>query len=311
MRRRPINSGPQRVTLARLCRDGRLALGWSQQALATRMGVSRSYITAIERSRANPSLEVVVRLATTLGFEIDLMAQRPIVVGDRRQRDAVHARCSGYVDRRLTADGWETAREVELIEGRWRGWIDLLAFDRRTGTLLVIEIKTRIDDVGALERQIGWYERSARRIARTRGWNVRRVLTWLLVLASDEVEASLVANRDVMARAFPGRADVMTAVVTGDGASAGAGASSPARCLAAIDPSRRRRIWLLPTRLDRRRGATPYRDYRDAAERVGAGRRKPLDTRSARSSTSAQTRSAEPPHSAPGPARSSRDRHSE
>lgn len=306
MRRRPISSGPQRVTLARLCRDGRLALGWSQQALASRMGVSRSYITAIERSRANPSLEVVVRLARTLGFEIDLTAQRPIIVGDRRQRDAVHARCSGYVDRRLTADGWETAREVELVEGRWRGWIDLLAFDRRTGTLLVIEIKTRIDDVGALERQIGWYERAARQVARARGWNVRRVLTWLLVLASDEVDASLAANRDVMARAFPGRADDMTDVVT----RTGAGGSPPARSLAALDPARRRRTWILPTRLDGRRGAAPYRDYRDAAGRVGARRPKPPDTGSAASSTSVHTRGGEPTHSAPGSARSSRDRHS-
>lgn len=270
------------------------------------MGVSRSYITAIERSRANPSLEVVVRLASTLGFQIDLMAERPIVVGDRRQRDAVHARCSGYVDRRLTAGGWETAREVELVEGRWRGWIDLLAFDRRTGTLLVIEVKTRIDDVGGLERQIGWYERAARRIARARGWNVRRVLTWLLVLASDEVDATLAANRDVMARAFPGRADDMADVV----AATGTGRTTPARSLAAIDPSRRRRTWILPTRLDSRRGVAPYRDYRDAAARIGARRPTPPDTRSARSRTSGHTRREEPTHSAPGPVDASRDGHS-
>lgn len=305
MRRRPISSGPHRVTLARLSRDGRQALGWSQQALAARIGVSRSYVTAIERSRANPSLEVVVRLASTLGFEIDLMAERPIVVGDRRQRDAVHARCSGYVDRRLTADGWETAREVGLVEGRWRGWIDLLAFDRRTGTLLVIEIKTRIDDVGALERQIGWYERAARGVARARGWNVRRVLTWLLVLASDEVDASLVANRDVISRAFPARADAMVEVLD----RSAAGPTRPVRCLAAIDPSRRRRTWVLPTRLDGRRGAAPFRDYRDAASRVGARRTPPRDTRSARSSTTVHNRRDKPADSPTGPARSSLVRH--
>lgn len=305
MRRRPISSRPQRVTLARLCRDGRLALGMSQQTLAARMGVSRSYITAIERSRANPSLEVVVRLARTLGFEIDLIAQRPIVVGDRRQRDAVHARCSGYVDRRLSAAGWETAREVELIEGRWRGWVDLLAFDRLTGTLLVIEIKTRIDDVGALERQIGWYERAARRIARARGWNVRRVLTWLLVLASDEVDAALTANKDAFGLAFPGRANAMAVVAT----RADVASSLPARYLAAIDPSRRRRIWILPTRLDGRRGPAPYRDYADAAADPAARRSTPTDTRSARSITSVRTRPGKTTESASARACSSRDRH--
>jgi len=248
-----------------MCRDGRLALGWSQAALARRVGVSRSYIAAIERSRANPTLDTIVRLATILGFEVDLMARPPIVVGDRRQRDAVHAWCSGYTDRRLVAASWQTAREVELIDGRWRGWIDLLAFDPRTGTLLVIEIKTRIDDVGALERQVGWYARAARRLARARGWDVRRVEVWLLVLASAEIDASILANRDALQRGFPGRAPDLAALLDGTRP-----ARDGQRGIAAIDPGRRRRAWILPTRLDGRRGPAPYRDYRDAAERRDA-----------------------------------------
>ena len=68
-------------------------------------------------------------------------------------QDPVHARCSAYVDRRLGASGWATAREVEIVHGRTHGWIDLLAFDRRTGMMVVIEIKTRLEDIGALERQ--------------------------------------------------------------------------------------------------------------------------------------------------------------
>jgi hypothetical protein len=51
------------------------------------------------------------------------------------------------------------AREVEIVHGRSHGWIDLLAFDRRTGTMLILEIKTRLSDLGAIERQIAWYER--------------------------------------------------------------------------------------------------------------------------------------------------------
>src|SRR5688572_18218178 len=165
MRMDALDRPPPRVTLARASRDGRLALGLSQSAVASKVGVARSYIAAIERGRANPSLDVIVRLAGALGLELDLSLSAPVIVGDRRQRDAVHARCSGYVDRRLRGAGWETAREVAIVDGRWRGWIDLLAFDPRTGTLLVIEIKTVIDDLGALERQLGWYERVARRVA--------------------------------------------------------------------------------------------------------------------------------------------------
>lgn len=273
MVRPSIESRPQRVTLARMCRDGRQTLGWSQARLAAAIRSSRSHVAAIELGRANPSLEIIARLAVALGFELDLVLRPPIVVGDRRQRDAVHARASGYVDRRLVGDGWLTDREVEIVDGRWRGWIDLLAFDPRTGTLLVIEIKTRIDDLGAIERQLGWYARVARRLARSRGWEVRQVQVWLLVLASDEVEDALRADRDILERAFPLRAAEMRRVVAGQSGPPGvdrrpvARGSPLARGLALVDPARRRRDWLIPTKLDGRRSPAPYRDYRDAAAR--------------------------------------------
>ena len=198
-----------RVTLARDCRDGRLALGITQSALAAKVGVVRSYIAAIERGRANPSLDVIVHLAAALGLELELALRAPVIIGDRRQRDAVHARCSGYVDRRFRGGGWETVREAAIVDGRWRGWIDLLAFDRRTGTLIVIEIKTVIDDLGALERQVDWYERMSRRVATNNGWRPRRIVTWLLVLSSEQNESSMTENRDVFDRAFPVQAASM------------------------------------------------------------------------------------------------------
>ena len=82
-----------------------------------------------------------------------------------------------YVDRRLRSAGWLTLREVEVVHGRSHGWIDLLP-DPRTGRL-VVEIKTRLDDVGAIERQLGWYRRMAPAIARAQGWEVRQTTGWL------------------------------------------------------------------------------------------------------------------------------------
>jgi transcriptional regulator with XRE-family HTH domain len=251
---------PPRVTLARACRDGRLALGMSQSALAAKIGLARSHVAAIERGRANPSLDVIVRLAAALGLELDLTLRSPVIIGDRRQSDAVHARCSGYVDRRLRGAGWETAREVPLVDGRWRGWIDLLAFDPRTGTLIVIEIKTVIDDVGALERQVGWYERMARVVARNRGWQPHRVVTWLLVLASEQNEQAMTQNRDVLNRSFPIGAPAMQELLTDPGAPRPRG-----RAIAMIDPARRRQVWLVRPRIDGGRSNVPYRDYRHAA----------------------------------------------
>jgi transcriptional regulator with XRE-family HTH domain len=249
-------------SFAQMCLDTRLALDVTQQQLASRVGVSRSYVGRIERGIANPSIRLVESMASTLGIELELVARRPVVHEPRQPRDVVHARCSAYADRRLRALGLETAREVEVVHGRSHGWIDLLAFDRRRGTLLLIEVKTRLDDLGAVERQLSWYERSVWPIARELGWSPRRTRSWLLVLASEEIEASLRANRGLFERAFPTRAPVMLLEV--------GGALVPdqnGRGLAMIDPSNRGRQWLLRTRLDGRRSTARYAGYAEAARR--------------------------------------------
>jgi DNA-binding XRE family transcriptional regulator len=253
-----------RVTFARLCFDTRTMLDVTQQTLADAVGVSRPYIAAIESGRANPSIDLVVRIADRLGIQLDLVARQPLVVA-RAQHDLVHARCSGYVDRRLRRAGWEVRREVEVVHGRSHGWVDLLAFDPRTGMLLIVEVKTRIDDLGAIERQLSWYERSAIGLARALGWRPRSVAGWLIVLASDEVDAAIRLNGAALDAAFPSRALDMSAIVERRVPSAARG-----RGLALIDPSSRRREWLLKARVDGRRSAAPYRDYADAARRFAS-----------------------------------------
>lgn len=243
------------MPFGRLCRSTRSALGLTQRQLAWIVGLSPGYLAAIETGAANPTLEVVERLGEALRLELRIVGSPPVVLGER-QRELVHARCSGYVDRRLRSGGWLTLREVEVIHGRSHGWIDLLAFDPRTGRLVVVEIKTRIDDMGAIERQIGWYRRMALPIARREGWAVRETTAWLLLLASDEVDTGIAANRDLLRYAFPARG---AAVLDAD-----------APGLALIDPSSRRRAWLIRPRIDGRRTAAPYRDAGDAARRSAA-----------------------------------------
>jgi len=250
----------QRSSIAAMTRTGRQALGWSQATLAAKTGMSRSTIADIEHGRLDPTLGQATAIATGLGYEIEISFRTPTIIGDRRQKDLVHARCSAYVQRRLVNAGWVVEREVAFEDRRWRGWIDLLAFDPRTRTLLVIEVKTRLDDIGALERQASWYTGVAHRLARKRGWIVRRIETWVLVLASAEVDTVLVTNREVVAHAFPGRAADLAPTIDGHPT-----ASAPVRGIAAIDPRRRRRVWVLPTKVDGRRTPAPYRGYADAA----------------------------------------------
>jgi hypothetical protein len=146
-------------------------------------------------------------------------------------------------------------------------------FDRRTGTLLVIEIKTRLDDLGAMERQVAWYERMAWQAARRLGWRPTWVITVVLALASDEVERVFRAHRDLMSIAFPTRARGIGDVIRGRGvAVAGRG-------FAMIDPASRRRDWLMRASVDGRRSRLPYRGYVDAARPAAANiARAPADT---------------------------------
>jgi transcriptional regulator with XRE-family HTH domain len=268
-----------RDSFATLCRDGRTRLDISQGQLARTADISVAYVSLIELGRANPTLAVVDRISDALGLDLGLVPRPPVLVRGR-QRDFVDARCSAYVQRRLIAAGLACEREVLIVDGRTHGWIDVMAFDRASGTLLVIELKTAIDDLGAVERQIAWYERNARAVAGRFGWSVRRVRSWLLVLASDDVDAAIRANREVLRTAFPGRARSMRLELASGSAPApdAIGGKSPDpggrvihRGIALVDPSSRRREWLIPSRIDGRRRGAPYRDYADAAARLERG----------------------------------------
>jgi transcriptional regulator with XRE-family HTH domain len=114
------------MTFAKACLSTRIDLDLSRQDLADRVGVTPSYIGRIERGEANPSLMLIEAIANALGLDLGLSIRPPTFPGGPHFHDAVHARCSAYVDRHLRAIGWATAREVEIVHGRSHGWIDLL-----------------------------------------------------------------------------------------------------------------------------------------------------------------------------------------
>lgn len=222
-------------------------------------------IGAVEAAEANPSLDVLAALFDGLGIDIDLRMTGLIAIDGGRRHDAAHVLCSAYVQRRLEAAGWSVAREVRIESGRYIGWIDLMAFDERTGTLLVIEIKTRLDDAGAVERAMDWHLREATGAALRLGWHPRRSAGWLLALATDEVEEQLRNSRSIWASSFPSRATGLAAAVVDP-------TSAPDRGLALIDPRSRRRDWLVRARIDGRRSDAPYRGYADFMARSRRGR---------------------------------------
>jgi hypothetical protein len=228
-------------------------------------------IARIESATVNVSLDVAARVCNALGVQVDLVFRTPFIVDRRPQRDAAHARCSAYVQRRLETAGWLVEREVEIVHGRSHGWIDLLGFEPRCLTLLIVEIKTETEDLGRIERTLAWYRREAWASARRLGWRPVRTATWLLVLATEINDERIRVNRDTLAAAFPGR------VAEAEATLAGYGANPPPAALALIDPRSRRRAWLIRSRIEGRRSLAPYPDYagfmRRSSRRQSAGAR--------------------------------------
>ena len=242
-----------RTSIADAVRRGRAAVGWSLEELAHRAGVSKGMVSLIEAGRVNFTVDRVGRVLSALNVAVDLRVVVPYA--EPRQRDAAHARCVAYVQRRLEAAGWLVAREVETAGPGFHGWIDVLAFNPATATLLAIEVKTQIDDVGRIERAAARYGRAAWAAANRLGWRPTVVRSWLLVLATDANEERIAANHEALGQSFPNRSMAML-----DNVAIGAG-------LALIDPRSRRTQWLMRARADGRRTAAPYRSYADFVRR--------------------------------------------
>jgi transcriptional regulator with XRE-family HTH domain len=252
------------MKIAFVVADLRRAIGWSQRELASRAGLSQALVSAIENGRVpNVTFATTARLLEAMGAKLIIDASPPFLGDRERQRDSAHARCTAHVARRLEGAGWQVRTEVEVGGGRSRGWIDLLAYHPRTRLLLVIEIKTEIRDLGAIERSLGWYERESWAAARRLGWRPQALVGCLLLLATEANDERIRDNRAALSRGFPIRATEISSVVAGNKA-----AVAGRRAVALIDPSSRRRDWLRPARIDGRRSVAPYVDYIDFVRRM-------------------------------------------
>jgi transcriptional regulator with XRE-family HTH domain len=251
-------SGPARV-VGLAIGDVRRAIGWTQQELGRRSGFSQSFVSLVENGKLGDlTFDSAGRLLEAMGARLNVGVSAPFMADRSPQRDPAHARCSSYVAQRLRREGWQTAGEVEVGGDRSRGWIDLLAYDPRSRMLLVIEIKTEIADIGAIERTLGWYEREAWAAARRLGWRPRLTLGCLILLSTRANDDRLRRNRATFRTDFPVRARLLQSLVTN-----GVGVGPGARAMAMVDPRSQRAKWLRATQLDGRSTPAPYVDYAD------------------------------------------------
>lgn len=143
--------------------------------------LSRALISRIERGLID-NIRVVdlERAATAVGATLDVRLRWHGEMLDRLL-DEAHAAIVDMVVVLLRAAGWEVAVEVSFSIWGERGSIDVLAFHRSTGILLVVEVKSVVPDSQATLAGIDRKARLGRQIATERGWAVNAVARLLVI----------------------------------------------------------------------------------------------------------------------------------
>src|SRR4051794_12439629 len=164
----------------------------TQSQVASAVGVSRATIARVERGDAEElTLRVLIRVTGALGARLDV---RVLWHGEALDRllDKAHADLTEAVLNILVDDDWDVATEVSFNRRGDCGVIDILAFHAPTRSLLVIEIKSVVPDLGAMLGTLDRKVRVAAEVARDRGWHARTV-SRLLVLPADRTARRRVA----------------------------------------------------------------------------------------------------------------------
>lgn len=153
-----------------------------QTDVAMIAGVAHATISRIERGHLDAlSLRALRAVARVLEIRLDLApwSRRGDLI---RFATADHAQLVETVIDELRRLGWDARAEVSFNNYGERGFIDVLAWHASTRTLLVIEVKTEIVDVGEV---VGTLDRKVR---------VAATVAWGLGWAPDSVSSALIVQ---------------------------------------------------------------------------------------------------------------------
>jgi transcriptional regulator with XRE-family HTH domain len=181
------------VRLGLAVRALRRRQGWTQEKLAAKASLSQAAVSRVERGHGRTvTLRTIERIAEALGARTSV---RLLWHGEDLERllDAVHAGLVETVIEMLRQHGWDVVTEATFSIFGERGSVDVLAYHRALGALLVVEVKSVVPDIQGLIAGMDRKARLAPQLGRDRGWPVRSV-SRLLVRPVDRTARRRIAR---------------------------------------------------------------------------------------------------------------------
>lgn len=170
----------ERRTIVRALRAVRRRKRWSQRQLGGRIGISKSEMSRWESSALETcSVPELEKWATALNAHLIVDLR---VDGERPMADARHAGLQSWLVGMLRSAGWIVEPEPSFNVYGDRGRIDVLAYHPVRHIVLVVEIKSRVDDAQELLGRLDVKKRVAPGMARERGWEVAAVVPAVVIL---------------------------------------------------------------------------------------------------------------------------------
>jgi transcriptional regulator with XRE-family HTH domain len=187
-------------------RAARIRRGWRQADLAAAARVSDSVVSRIERGHLDAMpLRAIRRVAAVLEIRVELQPRSRAADLERLVSGRHSALAESVLAWFATLPGWVARPEVSFNVFGDRGVVDILAWHAATRSLLIIELKTAIVDVGELLATLGRKRRRAMDIAEQFGWRPVAIATWLIVAEGTTNRRRVTEHAATFGAALPAR----------------------------------------------------------------------------------------------------------
>jgi transcriptional regulator with XRE-family HTH domain len=193
--------------IGRVLRAVRLHLRISQEAVATKAGVSQSVYSRAENGElGGMTLNSLDRIASALGATLIVDIRYRGGLGDRLV-DAAHSALVELVVGVPERASWQIELEFGFNVSGERGSVDVLAWHPTTRTLLIVEVKSRFLDLQDMLVVLARKIRLGPDVVREeRGWDPLHVARLVVTSASTENKSVMAKHPALFSTALPARA---------------------------------------------------------------------------------------------------------